>query len=454
MSVEGGMDRRGFLWRGAAVAAGVPLLAACAQSTQLKVAGVDVTNLDAFTSANIDWRSEQGKTLVLGAEQHPWITAMSPYLPQFEKLTGIKVGLQVSGEDQYVAKMPVTLAGGSPTPDVYMVWSYGQAVQSGWLEPLDPYLAAHNDPRWYDGADIFPSARDYVRWQGKTTYGLAITAEAQVTFYRDDVITDPAALATFDGFQEAAVRAGRSGKVRAGVALRGKPTGDAIAWPAAGYVFSYGGYLVDPAGHVALDSPQAVAGVRKYTDIVRAACPKGVSTWSWLEITNAMQQGQVAMLQDSSNASLDLGDPAKSRVSKRVRAAPFPSYNGVSKPNIYHWIIGVNSRSRNKKAAWLFLLWATSRQGATQIAARGGTPPRESAWRNDRFRRTFGAEQADATLRTLRAADSKPVTLAWMHPKWPQIGDAFARAVNSCFTSGRDPRAALTEAQRRLKGVA
>lgn len=446
-------DRRSVLRYGVAALA-APLLAGCAQSTQLKVAGVDVTNLDAFTAANIDWRSQQGATLVLGAEQHPWITAMSPYLPQFEQLTGIKVSLQVSGEDQYVAKMPVVLAGESPTPDVFMVWSYGQAVQSGWLEPLDGYLAHANDPAWYDGADLFPSAKDYVRWRGGATYGLAITAEAQVTFYRDDVVADPAALKTFDGFQEAAVRAKESGKAPAGVALRGKPTGDAVAWPAAGYVFSHGGYLVDPDGRLALDSPQAVAGVARYADVVRSACPKGVSTWSWLEITTAMQQAQVAMLQDSSNAALDVGDPEKSRVADHVRAVPFPAHDGVSKPNLFHWIVGINRRSRQKKAAWLFLLWATSRQGAAQIAARGGTPPRVSAWQNPAFKKIFGPQRAEASLAALRAADSKPVTLAWMHPEWPQIGDAFARAVNSVFTSGTNPRSALAEARSRLKGVA
>ncbi|MBO2463610.1 extracellular solute-binding protein [Actinomadura violacea] len=445
-------DRRTVLRYGLA-ALGAPLLAGCAQSTEIRVAGVDVTNLDAFTSANIDWRSEQGATLVLGAEQHPWITAMSPYLPQFEKLTGIKVSLQVSGEDQYVAKMPVVLAGHNSTPDVYMVWSYGQAVQSGWLEPLDSYLANANDPAWYDEQDVFASAKDYVRWRGGTTYGLAITAEAQVTFYRDDVIPDPAALGTFEGFQEAAVRAQESGKVSAGVALRGKPTGDAVAWPAAGYVFSHGGYLIDPGGRLAFDSPEAVAGVARYADIVKAACPKGVSTWSWLEITTAMQQAQVAMLQDSSNAALDIGDHDKSRVADHVRAAPFPAHNGVSKPNLYHWIIGINKRSRQKKAAWLFLLWATSRQGCTQIAARGGTPPRVSAWQNTHFQEIFGRQPAEAALKALRSADSKPVTLAWMHPKWPEIGDAFARAVNSVFTSGTSPHSALAEARSRLKGV-
>ncbi|WP_331772342.1 extracellular solute-binding protein (plasmid) [Embleya sp. NBC_00888] len=452
------VTRRSFLSRAGALALAVPAagaLAACAQSTQLGVTGDGEQNADAFTAANIDWQAEKGTTLILGAEQHPWITAVRPYLAQFRKLTGITLQIQVSGEDQYVAKMPITLAGKSGTPDVYMVWSYGQAVESGWLEPLDGYL---NDPTltdaaWYDQADVFTTARDYVRRADGSTYGVAITAEAQVTFYRQDVVTDPASLADFDGFHDAARRAGESGKTAAGVALRGKPTADAIAWPAAGYVFSYGGYLVDPGGGLALDSPQAAAGVQKYADIVKSACPKGVSTWSWLEITTAMQQSQVAMLQDSSNASIDLRDTKKSRFPDLIRAAAFPAHDGVSKPNIFHWIMGINARSKHKRAAWLFLLWATSRPGAAQIAASGGTPPRVSAWQDPRFRASFGTDAADAALASLLRADSRPITLAWMHPQWPRIGDAFARAVNSVFTSDRSAQSALGEARRTLKGV-
>ncbi|MEU8626060.1 extracellular solute-binding protein [Streptomyces sp. NPDC048669] len=452
-------SRRTFLARtGAVTLAAVPatgFLAACAQPTELTATGSGGQNTDAFTTADIDWRAEQGTTLTLGALQHPWITAIRPHLGQFQRLTGINVRIQVSGEEQYVAKMPITLAGDSGTPDVYMVWSYGQAAESGWLEPLDPYLAdpGLTDLSWYDQKDIFASARDYVRRPDGTSLGTAITAEAQVTFYRGDVVTSPESLTTFDGLHEAARKAAKSGKTPAGIALRGKPTADAVAWPAAGYVFSYGGYLIDPDGALALDSPQAVAGVQKYADIVRDACPKGVSTWSWLEITTAMQQGQVAMLQDSSNASSDLRNKEKSRYPDLIRAAAFPSHNGVSKPNIFHWIMGINRRSKQKRAAWLFLQWATSRPGAAQIAASGGTPPRISAWQDPRFREAFGADAADAALHTLRRADSRPVTLAWMNPQWPAVGDAFARAVNSVFTSGQSAQSALAEARRTLKGV-
>ncbi|MGW6457635.1 extracellular solute-binding protein [Streptomyces sp. NPDC055078] len=452
-------SRRTFLARAGALSlAAIPatgVLAACAQPTELTATGPGGGSTDAFTAADLDWRSEAGTTLTLGALQHPWITAIRPHLGQFQRLTGITVRIQVSGEEQYVAKMPITLAGESGTPDVYMVWSYGQAAESGWLEPLDGYLADRSltDAGWYDQADMFASARDYVRRPDGTSLGIAITAEAQVTFYRRDVISDPASLTTFDGLHEAARRAAKSGKTAAGIALRGKPTADAVAWPAAGYVFSHGGYLIDPDGRLALDSPQAVAGVQRYADIVRDACPKGVSTWSWLEITNAMQQGQVAMLQDSSNASTDLRDKERSRYPELIRAAPFPSHNGVSKPNIYHWIMGINRRSKQKRAAWLFLQWATSRPGAAQIASSGGTPPRISAWQDPGFRKAFGPDAADAALRTLREADSKPVTLAWMNPQWPAVGDAFARAVNSVFTSDRSAQSALAEARRTLKGV-
>ena len=38
------------------------------------------------------------------------------------------------------AEVPVKLGAGNPTPDVYMVWSYGQAANAGWLESLDQHF--------------------------------------------------------------------------------------------------------------------------------------------------------------------------------------------------------------------------------------------------------------------------------------------------------------------------
>ena len=44
-----------------------------------------------WTSADIDWRSQEGRTIVLNAVQHPWTDAITPLVPLFTELTGINV---------------------------------------------------------------------------------------------------------------------------------------------------------------------------------------------------------------------------------------------------------------------------------------------------------------------------------------------------------------------------
>jgi len=220
-----------------------------------------------------------------------------------------------------------------------------------------------------------------------------------------------------------------------------------VAWPAAGYVFTYGGYIIDPDGKAALSSPETIKGVQMYADILKAGGPAGVSTWDWLEINTAMQQGRAGMMQDSSNALADLKNTSKSKVADKVAGAVFPSVNGVSNPNLWHWIVGINAKSANPDAAWLFLMWATSKPTSLLLAAGGATPPRKSAWSSDAFKAKFGAADAATVQQILEKVDSKPMVASWMHPKWPEVGDAFARAVNTAITSDTTAAQALADAQ-------
>lgn len=403
-------------------------------------------------AADIDWRQFEGESIVFGGLQHPWVQALQPHVGQFTELTGIEVDMQISGEDQYVADLPVTLAGGSSTPDVFMVFAYGQAIESGWLEPLDGYFddPSLTDLAWYDRDDVFDAADGFVVWpEDGVSYGAPITAEVQTTFYRSDLIEQPPT--TFDELPEVAASA--HGSDTAGIALRGLASADAVAWPAAGFVFSHDGYLIDENGEARLNSPETIAGVEAYVQVLRDSGPQGVSSWSWLEIINAVQQGQAAMLMDSSNAASDLLDPETSRFADQIMAAPFPSHEGISRPNVWHWITGINAASQNKEAAWLFLQWATSKPTAELIAAGGGTPPRASAWDNAEFRASFGEQAAEVVQEILMNADSSRMKLAWFHPKWPEVGDAFARAVNAALTGSATAEEALNEAQTRAEAA-
>ncbi len=48
--------------------------------------------------AKIDWKQFQGTTLNLFFVKHPWQSAIEPLLPQFEKLTGIKLNVTTAAE--------------------------------------------------------------------------------------------------------------------------------------------------------------------------------------------------------------------------------------------------------------------------------------------------------------------------------------------------------------------
>jgi multiple sugar transport system substrate-binding protein len=65
---------------------------------------------------------------------------------------------------------------------------------------------------------------------------------------------------------------------------------------------------------------------------------------------------------DSSVLASDISDPAKSHVAKQAEFAAFPHVADRGPvPFMSHWQACINSKSRNKRAAFLFLLWATSK---------------------------------------------------------------------------------------------
>src|SRR5438045_4002859 len=80
-----------------------------------------------------------GQTISLAGAIHPWSSAITPLLPQFTNLTGVSVVTDFQLETEFLGALPVKLASGSRTPDVFMFLTYGQGISAGWLEPLNNY---------------------------------------------------------------------------------------------------------------------------------------------------------------------------------------------------------------------------------------------------------------------------------------------------------------------------
>jgi multiple sugar transport system substrate-binding protein len=409
--------------------------------------------LDMFKSADIDWRAFDGETLVVGAMQHPWADSIESALPIFEELTGIKVTLTKQSETEYVAEMPIKLGAGSAEPDVMMIHALGQFVAAGWAAPLDQFYEDPSlfDAAWYDNDDMFAMARDFPTQPDGENYSMSITAEAQ-TLFANQKSLDAAGLdlpKTMDDFLAAAIA--MKTDMQAGIVMRSKSDGTAGTWPCGGFVFSYGGEVIDADGACVLNSDEAVAGVDMYGRLLKEAGPLGVGNYHWVEVLNDFSSGAAAMGCDSSNFATDISDPAKSIVAADAIYGALPQAGSKPiKANIWAWQAGINANSTKQKAAFLLLSFLNSKPGCALSSANGLATVRNSAWKSAAFQERFGAQAATAALANLNSGDAVIFKRAWFHPKAAEILDPWGIAINEVATGQKDARTALTEATDKI----
>jgi multiple sugar transport system substrate-binding protein len=408
----------------------------------------------AYARAAIDWRQFAGQTITLAGAIHPWSSAITPLLPDFTKLTGIEVVTDFQLETTFLGALPIKLAAGSRTPDVFMFLTYGQGISSGWLEPLNGYYSDKSltDLGWYDEGDLLKTARAFPLWSDGERYAFPITSEAMPLFINSDVLAAknlPVPL-TFDELL-ATAKAVKTNAM-SGIAMRAQAGGNSS--PAAmSFVFSYGGAMVKD-NKAAFASPEAIAAIEMYGQILSQAGPVGVGSYEWYHVLDDFIQGRTAMAIDSSVLATDILNPGKSRVAKQATFAAFPHLEGRSPvPFMSHWQACINAKSRNKRAAFLFLLWATSKPASLQTAAAGLATTRMSAWSSDSFKKAFGAQAATAALTNLQNAAVDRAKAILFHPNSRPIQDAFMIGVNEVVSGAKSAKSAMTAAAEKANAA-
>jgi multiple sugar transport system substrate-binding protein len=405
-------------------------------------------------TAAIDWKQFAGQTITLAGAIHPWSNAITPLLPEFTKLTGINVVTDFRLETTYLGALPIQLARGSSTPDVFMFTTYGQGISAGWLEPLNGYYSDRSltDLGWYDESDLLKTARAFPLWSDRERYAVPITSEAVTLFVNGDALAAKG-LPVPQTFEEllATARALKTNEM-SGIAMRAQAGGNSSV-PAMGFVFSYGGALVKD-GKAVFASPEAIAAVEMYGQLLSEAGPVGIGGYEWYHVLDDFLQGRTAMAIDSSNFATDISNPAKSHVARQAVFAAFPHLAGRTPvPFMSHWQACINSKSRNKRAAFLFLLWATSKPTSLQTAAAGLATTRVSAWSSDDFKKAFGPQAAGAALANLQSADVDRAKAILFHPQSRSILDAFMIGVNEVVSGAKSAKNAMTAAAEKANAA-
>ena len=391
-------------------------------------AALTVTSAHAQT---LKWDAYKGTTLRVLLNQHPWTTAMQEYLPEFEKLTGIKLVTETYPEAQFRQKVLVELSTGGQNLDAFML-SPGQEGQlyakSGWVEDMTGYVNSKTKTAGNWGfSDFYPSVVNSTRYAGIMT-GVPIQTETTMLFYRKDLfqkygVAVPKTLAQLEA---AAKTLNRKDGV-AGIALRGK--GASATSQFAPYMYAEGSsWLKD--GQANFTDPKFVKAMTYYTNLLKNYGPQAAVTMSWPEVTNLFAQGKVAMFTDASLFRSIVDDPKSSSVAGKVGFAAVPG----RKPTVTTWALAISKGSSKKDAAWLFTQWATNRQNQLRVLLKDVPAVRRSVW-NDK---TFKAQDKNPEWTQAHLSQLASATPLW-NPPVSQVGevrDALGQAMVGILQGG------------------
>ncbi|UXN57756.1 ABC transporter substrate-binding protein [Phyllobacterium zundukense] len=370
---------------------------------QLLLAGAVLsTSLVLGSSAHADdinWRQYEGTTITWAYDIHPYADAVAAQLPEFEKLTGIKVKPELYPDDSYWSKLTIQLTTKSPAWDVI-----GTGIQPAWdlgetLEPLNKYL---EDPKLtssdYDYKDFFPALTSALTWNltdgqiepddnGKV-WAIPHAFENIQLFYRKDILdkykvpvpTTPQEM----GKACDALKAADPKITPLGV--RGVRFWSSIHTAAVSIAKSYGvqDFVVkDGKLDSGLDSPESIQFHKDYVEMIKKCAAPSFANDNWYQVVDGISSGRTAMAIDSNMFGF-WNDVAGQPASGKIAFAPPPRAPDakIFESNIWIWSLAMNSASNQKGAAWMFIQWATSKKVdlAGAVAGKLVNSPRQSTW--------------------------------------------------------------------------
>jgi multiple sugar transport system substrate-binding protein len=410
-------------------------------------------------AAQFAWQQFKGTQLRVMLNKHPWQLAIEPHLKEFEALTGMKLVVEVYPEDQFRAKTSVELQSGSGSIDVFMTMPAQEGLKylrAGWYQPVDEYLKdvsiTSPDYNWNDFLEVGRSAMTV---EGRII-GPPIQLETNQLMYRKDVFQKYGVKVpkTLDELEAAAKALNGKpmtddGQPGFGFVARGKRAAATSIF--SGYLYAMGATWLTPSREPSFNSDEGVKAFDLYGRLLRLYGPPGSENNHWYEASSIMGQSKAAMYTEFDSISAFVEDPEKSKVKGKMGYAMFPKGpNGKPGTMATVWGLGIPRNSKNPKAGWLFLQWATNREQVLAIqserAVQGG---RDSVWKDPKATAKMNPELAEALVQGLRVGNSN-----WNPPvvAVPEVRDALGAAIVTSIQGG-DVKVAANKAAADTKRI-
>jgi multiple sugar transport system substrate-binding protein len=362
-----------------------------------------------------DWKQFKGQSIEVNYQLGPRGDLARAHMKEFEELTGIKAGFEQIPEQQQRPKVAMEMATGHPSFDVLNIGMHVQkrlVEKAKWLEDLRPYIADKSltSPD-IDMADFSaPSMKVATGDDGKINV-LPLNQDLFIVFYNKELLAEKGFKAppkTYDELLTMARALTDPAKQIYGFVGRGLKNANVVLFD--NLLLGWDQETVSADGKKLLtDTPAAIEAAQYYQKLMKECGPPGNIGFNWNECQTTFMQGRAAMWLDGIGFSAPLLDKTKSKVGDKIGFAPVPA--GPKAHNCATFIdgIGIPATAKNKKAAWLFLQWVTSKPILNeQLRTGSGTPARLSCYaREDIVKNSaFPQEWFDTTGVSLKLARS------------------------------------------------
>lgn len=363
-----------------------------------------------------DLRQFEGMTLNFIVENNLYAAILSHESEAFSQATGINVRVRAMDFDTLAKKVNLDFISKAGKYQIVYVDPYQTLNRfSGDLESLVPYATDPTGPHIKGFmADFFDFQTEACAYFGDRSqvYTIPFDSTTMILYYRKDIFdkyrepfyrdmhydwTPGTPDFTWERYCEVAAWIDANvpdSEVRYGAGHMAQQH-NSIFCDFSSVLAAYGGDYFGDADASTLGArrfdrilttgPAMVKALDMYKRILSVSAPDSVN-WNWTDSANAFRSGQIAMMPNWDENYTYMEHDTASRVSGKVGYAVLPR-GDVRSANIYGGSgIGINKYAtpEEKKAAWLYIVWATSAEMQLKVLMHpegGCLPTRTSAYR-------------------------------------------------------------------------
>ncbi|RBW69255.1 sugar ABC transporter substrate-binding protein [Bacillus taeanensis] len=437
-----------------------------------------------------DWKQFEGTELTMISENTPPSAALAANIDKFEAVTGIKVTIEQMDFVTVIEKVGLDFNAKASNYDIIYADPYQilTKYQENFVdlnlfnkEPTMPHIPGGVE-------DFIQSQVDVVSYMENKEKFLALPYDAStmVLAYRKDVFEKykemfikemgydwtPGESLTWQKYYEIGkwinkkVEDGTITEVKYGIGHQAERH-DSLMNDFSNILAANGGdYLENSSsrsigtntpGNSTMTSEAAVQSLKFYKQLLSIAAP-GSTSWDWRDLAEVFAKGELAMAPQWHDYSAVFANSQTSKVADKVGWTVLPK-GTVRRAHTYGGTgIAINkyANSREKKAAWLFLVWATSPQSQYMIlkSEEGGTiPTRQSVYKLPEVQRGMEVGTIESkempNLLSVRAAlqawEEENMYIRPKIPQWPQINTFIFTELSTMLINKQSPEETAAE---------